>query len=250
MKHLLLLFAFTISFMVNGQEIPPYVQTFDDTTIPAGWSILDNTTPPSGQIWQFGTTGTTVPAANWGTPYDPVLSGNYAVFNSEAYGEIGLKNADLISPTFDLTGIDSVNLQFSHVFNAWESSSATLSYSIDDGTSWTAIKTWTAAYTSNPETFNQVIVGVAGQSAVKFKWNYTEYGWGWAIDNVSVTETTEATWTGAVNTNWHVEGNWDGNAVPGPNSKVIIPTSANNPLIQLDAACYDLTINSGASVYH
>jgi hypothetical protein len=238
MKHLLFLMAFSISLLANSQIVPPYQQTFDGITIPGGWSQADNTDPITGQIWEFGT-------VNWGA-HSPVLSGNYAVLNSDGYGDGGGQNADLISPTFDFTGIISVHLQFKHFFYQFLESSATLSYSIDDGNSWTAIKTWTRS-TSNPESFNQVIDAVAGESQVKFKWNYTgNYEWGWSIDDVIVTETNTATWDGSESTNWNEAGNWDINAVPGADTKVIIPVSGNNPVIGDNVTCYDLTIDNGA----
>jgi hypothetical protein len=237
MKHLILLLACAISLMASSQVIPPYLQTFDGTTIPAGWSQSDNTIPPTGQIWKFGT-----------TTYDPALTGNYAYINSDAYGAGGEQNADLISPTFDFTAITSVNLHFNHSFFFWDLSSATLSYSIDDGANWTVIKTWTTT-TSNPEIFNQIIDGVAGESQVKFKWNYVgQYSWLWAIDDVSVSEMSEATWEGDESAVWDVPGNWVDNVVPGANTKVIVPISANDPVIQQDAVCYDLTIQSGAKL--
>ncbi|GAB1453528.1 hypothetical protein MASR2M47_35840 [Draconibacterium sp.] len=57
-----------------------------------------------------------------------------------------------------------------------------------------------------------------------------------------------AIWTGAVNTNWHEPGNWVGNVVPTAGSVVSIPLTANKPVIQQDADCLNLTIESGAAV--
>ncbi len=157
----------------------PFSETFSATTIPSCWSQVDNV--GAGNVWQFGTITATGA---------PVLTGNYAYLNSDAYGSGVTENADLITPMLDLTGYTNVTLGFSHYFRYVSPSTATLSYSINGGTTWTQIQQWTAS-TANPATFSQVIAGVANQSQVKFKWNYTgTYGWWWGVDNVSITGTS------------------------------------------------------------
>jgi len=159
----------------------PFNETFSATTIPSCWSQVDN--QGNGQIWQFGTITGQTPL--------PALTGNYAYLNSDAYGSGNSQNTDLISPTLDLSTYTSVNLQFSHYFLSYTGSSGTLSYSINNGTTWTQIQQFTATSTTNPATFNQAVNAVAGQSQVKFKWNYTgTYGYSWAIDNVTITGST------------------------------------------------------------
>ncbi len=157
----------------------PFTETFTATTIPTCWSQVDN--QGSGQIWQFG-------AFTTPSPY-PLLTGNYAYLNSDAYGSGFSQNADLITPTIDMSGYSAVNLAFSHYFRSYTGSSATLSYSINNGTTWTIIQTYSAT-TANPASFSQSIPAAAGQSAVKFKWNYVgSYGYCWAIDNLNITGT-------------------------------------------------------------
>ncbi|MEI6062550.1 MAG: BACON domain-containing carbohydrate-binding protein, partial [Bacteroidota bacterium] len=95
----------------------------------------------------------------------------------------------------DMTGYSAVNLAFSHYFRSYTGSSATLSYSINNGSTWTTIQTYTAT-SANPASFSQSIPGAAGQAAVKFKWNYTgSYGYYWAIDNINITGTGAVTLT-------------------------------------------------------
>lgn len=55
-------------------------------------------------------------------------------------------------------------------------------------------------------------------------------------------------WTGAVNTNWHLDGNWD-NGVPTLTIDAIIPDRSNDPTISnADAECKNLTITTGTLV--
>jgi hypothetical protein len=157
----------------------PFTENFNaSTSLPPCWEIDDHI--GNGQVWQFGNhanglTGTT---------------GNYAFLNSDAYGYNGNQNTDLITPRLNLTNYTDVALSFTHYFVQYMNySTATLSYSINDGATWTLIQQWTNT-TSNPASFNQVISAVAGQSHVRFKWNYIgAWGFWWDVDDISVTGT-------------------------------------------------------------
>ncbi|MEI6750768.1 MAG: M6 family metalloprotease domain-containing protein, partial [Bacteroidota bacterium] len=106
------------STLCNVISSLPWTEGFANAgVIPSCWSQLDN--QGNGQIWQFGTITT-------GSP-NPALTGNYAYLNSDAYGSGNSQNADLISPTLNLTGYSAVNLAFSHYFLAYAGSSGKLS---------------------------------------------------------------------------------------------------------------------------
>jgi hypothetical protein len=156
----------------------PFSESFSGTTLPGCWSNVDN--QGSAQIWQFGTIT--------GQSPNPTLTGNYAYLNSDAYGSGNSQNADLITPTLNLSGYSSVTLQFNHYFKSYSGSSGTLSYSINNGSTWNTLQTYTTTSSANPTAFSQVVAAVAGQAQVKFKWNYTgTYGYYWAIDDVAIT---------------------------------------------------------------
>ena len=156
----------------------PFTESFSGTTLPGCWTQVDN--QGNGQIWQFGTIT--------GQSPNPALTGNYAYLNSDAYGSGNSQNADLITPTLNLSGYSSVTLQFNYYFKSFSGSSGTLSYSINNGTSWTQLQSFTTTSSANPTAFNQAIAAVAGQPNVKFKWNYTgTYGYYWGIDDVQIT---------------------------------------------------------------
>jgi len=168
----------------GGTPLPPETLPFNEnfntsTSLPIGWQIIDN--QGSGQVWQFGTHTSGLSGAD----------GYYAYLNSDAYGSGNTQNTDLVTPLIDMTGASNVSLAFSHYFRYYDPSTATLSYSINGGSSWTAIQSWTSTDTANPVAFNQVIAAVAGQSEVKFKWNYTgTWGYSWDIDDISITTDT------------------------------------------------------------
>jgi len=163
----------------------PWSEGFTNAgTLPTCWSQTDN--QGNGQIWQFGTITGYTPL--------PALTGNYAYLNSDAYGSGNSQNADLVTPSLNLSPYTGITLQFNHYFRSYSGSSGTLSYSINNGTTWIQIQQFTTTSSSNPATFSQVIAALAGQSQVKFKWNYTgTWGYYWGIDNIQVTGTCIST---------------------------------------------------------
>jgi len=170
-----------------GSSTLPFNETFDEETIPECWSQVDH--QGNDQIWKFGIT------ESFGDGVPNLTGGNYAYLNSDTYGDGNTQNADLITPTLDLRGFSTVNIQFNHFHQFWSSTaaSATLSYSIDDGSTWTQIQKWTSS-TTNPAAFLKDVPALDGQSLVKIKWNYTAtYGGGWAIDDISITGTPVVT---------------------------------------------------------
>ncbi|MDY0017334.1 MAG: C25 family cysteine peptidase [Candidatus Delongbacteria bacterium] len=171
--------TWTVNIVESAVTLPLYENFNAGTTVPAGWKVVDN--QGNGQVWQFGTHTSGLSGAD----------GNYAYLNSDAYGSGSSQNSDLVTPLIDATGSSDITVEFKHYFN-WYSSAdtATLSYSINGGTSWVQIQQWTADIT-NPTTFSQVITAVANQPQVKFKWNYTgSYGYYWDVDDISIETAT------------------------------------------------------------
>lgn len=58
------------------------------------------------------------------------------------------------------------------------------------------------------------------------------------------------TWTGAIDTDWSKAGNWSPAVVPTTLNNVVIPLTANKPVVNLQtvAFCHDLTVKAGTSV--
>ena len=171
-----------VQFSTNCTTIAtlPFTESFSATTIPACWSQTDH--QGNGQVWAFGTITAYTP--------QPALTGNYAYLCSDAFGSGNTQNADLISPTFDLSAYTAVNLAFNHYFRYYAGSAGTVSYSINNGSTWTALATFTAN-SANPAAFSMAVNAAAGQSQVRFMWNYTgTWGHYWGVDDVQVTGTT------------------------------------------------------------
>jgi hypothetical protein len=67
-------------------------------------------------------------------------------------------------------------------------------------------------------------------------------------DNVVVTVNGNKIWNGTQGPNWNINNNWTPSGVPTSANCVIIPTTANNPVISSapDAVGYNLLVNNGA----
>ena len=156
----------------------PFNESFPTAAIPGCWTQFDH--QGNGQVWQFGA------ITSYGSS-NPALTGNYAYLNSDAYGGGNSQNADLISPTVDLSGYATANISFNYYFRWYDPSSGVFSYSINNGSTWVSLLS-IISESSNPVVFSQSVPAIAGQSQVKFKWNYTgTWGYYWAIDDFQIT---------------------------------------------------------------
>jgi len=181
------------------ETVFPFLEDFTGViSCPNCWEIIDH--EGNNQVWQFG---------SFISPYGDNFNtnGNYVYLNSDGYGEGNSQNVDLISPMFDFSGYNNINLSFIHFFRRYDpSETASISYSLNNGSSWTQIQQWNNT-TSNAATFNQTISALANESQVKFKWHYDgSWGYYWCIDDIQVTATatnslTVSNTTHVVNTN-------------------------------------------------
>jgi len=164
-----------------GIDPSTHTENFEQTGFGC-WTATDHT----GQgNWKIGTFSNRT--------YTPALSGSFAYFNSEV-GIAHSYNADLISPAFDLSAYNNVELRFKHLFDAYPvyPSAGTVSYSIDNGTSWVQLASYTSD-TPNSQSVALAVNAAIGQSQVKFKWNYTCSPTGanfWAVDAIQVVDTS------------------------------------------------------------
>lgn len=155
----------------------PFFEDFNQGKLPDCWANVSNSGGEPGQIWTF----------NLITDGLPSSYGRYAILDSKSYGNGFTQNADLITPSFNLSNYDAVYLSFEHYYRHYHTSSATLSVSIDNGNSWSALQQWTST-TSKPTSFVKKIDQAANQPNVSFKWNFTgTWGYYWIVDNILIT---------------------------------------------------------------
>ena len=162
-----------------------YSQTFNSTTLPAGWQNVDNTGVNTATLkWQRKT--------SYNGFSSTTASGGFMIFIGDAQtNDNKPENADLITGAIDCSTNSFVALQFEQFFYTYyggnnNNSSATIFVSTN-GT------TWTPVYTNNLTTSNKAkqVVDIssvaANQSTVYLKFNYTgDWDGFWAIDDIKV----------------------------------------------------------------
>lgn len=217
----------------------PYTNDFAGNALPVCWENIDN--EGSGNVWLFNNPD--------GRTFNSTTGGNgFAIIDSDYYGSGSSQDADMISPTFNLTNYTSISLSFEHYFYYYDNAVATLSYSTDNGTTWTQIDSWTGSNTgsgASPAIFNQDLTNeLAGESSVKFKWGYTgSYDWYWAIDDIEIdgvissTETVTFTITDADDSH-PING-----ASISINSQLLTTNSSGQATIDLADGTYAYTVN-------
>lgn len=223
----------------------PFAEDFSDGALPQCWQIIDH--QGNGQVWQFNNPGAR-------TIHTTTAANGFAILDSDHYGSGNSQNADLVSPVLDLSAYLTVTFSFQHYFLSYTGSSGTLSYSINGGNTWTVLQTWTVT-TSNAATFTQDMTAqLAGQSSVRFKWNYTgTYGFYWAIDDLNITGNLMEQWTGGTSGDWSNPANWYSGSVPTGTTVVVIPSNASYwPVftgdLTLGINCGNLTLSGDAQM--
>ncbi|AXH96697.1 cell wall-binding repeat-containing protein [Ornithinimicrobium avium] len=152
------------------------IETFDGTDVPEGWTVVDDA--GTEQVWRFD---------------DPKSRGNrtggeggFAITDSDYYGSGGAQDTSLVSPSVDMSELSDPAVGFKHDYNAFLGSgeSGTVELSIDGGTTWTEV----ASYTS--DTTGEVALQLpdaAGESEVQVRFRYQgSWDYWWEVDDVFV----------------------------------------------------------------
>jgi hypothetical protein len=148
-------------------------QTFDGTSVPAGWTVVNNTAPGG---WEFD---------------DPRPRGNltggtggFAIVDSDFLGIGNTEDTYLVSPAVDFTGVSAPDVSFDNDYRAL-GSVADVDSSIDGGATWTNVWEHTSDDVRGPSHFDVPLPGAANQPDVQVRFHYTgTWAWWWEVDNV------------------------------------------------------------------
>ncbi len=160
-------------------------------------------------------TGTNAALIAWTLSSSPLTYGSYGPFNSndasqfyfsnnDAGGSGSSANTALTSPSFSTINFASANVSFWHYFR--NPGDAKVEYSVNGGTSWTTLQTFTVT-AGAPAAFVQENIilpaGALNQANVQVRFKYDTVGWQffWAIDNVVVSgaQSTNIVWSPTTN---------------------------------------------------
>jgi hypothetical protein len=148
-------------------------QPFDGSSVPAGWTVINNT--PAGG-WEFDDPHTRGNLTGG--------SGGFAIIDSDSLGIGNTEDTFLVSPVADLTGVSSPDLSFDGDYRSLLST-ADVDVSIDGGSTWTNVWERTNSDARGPSHYDIPLPGAANQPNVQVRFHYTgTWAWWWEVDNV------------------------------------------------------------------
>lgn len=164
-------------------------EDFSSGSLPTDWSNTNNG-GSSGQVWKFTPTSNgTITAGNF--------SGNYAILDSDAYGNGNNQNSRLITKEFSTGIYETITLEFDYQYRDYQSPES-CAVEVFNGVSWVAVENY---FTNSGDNYSSLSAGstkitkiitteVNGASDAKIRFTYIgDWDYWWAIDNIKVTGT-------------------------------------------------------------
>ncbi|MDG1310235.1 MAG: T9SS type A sorting domain-containing protein [Flavobacteriaceae bacterium] len=201
MKKITLLAIFMVSFLTNAQVVLNEDFEGSPLTLPTTWGN-ENLEPlgDAAELWTLGATGDFdfLFSAGNGYFYTEGASGNYAIFDSDAYGSNGSENVALTSPIFDCSSLTVIKLTYVHFAAILDPSGygSNAYVEVYNGTDWVLVaeysSTTVAPFSSNytydyGEELIDVSTELAGVSNAQVRFRSVgDWGYGWQIDNIVV----------------------------------------------------------------
>lgn len=156
------------------------METFDATTIPAGWST--NITSGTDD-WRFDLNGD--------MPTGTDFSSNAAIFDASINDEVGLNESQLLSPVIDTTPLtNGIELSFEYSLQDF-AGDGDLIVDVFDGTTWQNV--FSISTDVNPTVFPFTDMTAFSNAAFQIRFTYDDDGaagsiWGAGVDNVILRE--------------------------------------------------------------
>ncbi|TVQ93936.1 MAG: T9SS C-terminal target domain-containing protein [Bacteroidetes bacterium] len=168
-----------------------HYEDFGGGEIPDGWvnNVIEG--PANFPGWEWTITG----GAYGGQLNSTTATNGYMILDSDAHGINGVpEEADLITPAFDFTGIDTeIRFTVEHLARTFGAADVRIYVSTDDFASQTELYRWHGAPQNdfngpNPLNSSFDVTEIAqGQPNVKFKFKWIgSYDYWWLVDDVKI----------------------------------------------------------------
>lgn len=192
MKKITLLLALVFSSSLMFAQV--LSEDFEGgLSLPAGWT--NNDIAVSSEIWTFETGGEAPLFTPGNTDLYTValMSGNYAIFNSDAYGNNATaEEAALESPVFDCSSLTNVQLSLNHFFVSGYGGEGYVE--VYNGSVWIEVAAFSEVnVAANTAESAPIVLDVTTElsgvtnAQVRFRW-VGDWSYYWVIDNIVVEE--------------------------------------------------------------
>ena len=158
-------------------DVAGLYELFETGALPAGWENVDNA--GTDEVWTFDDPGERGNLTGG--------DGGFAVIDSDVYGIGGLQDAELVTPSIDLTVVDDPVIRFATDYNDIGDEQADVDLSLDGGATWETVWSETEDL-RGPQTVEVPIDDAAGADDVTVRFHYHEaaFAWWWEVDEVFV----------------------------------------------------------------
>lgn len=191
-------FVATALFMLGATSVQADVllanETFTGNVLPAGWSNVVLPGGSAGEVW-FG------PSAAVFTITAPGFDAGFAFIDSDGYGSASPSGqlAALGTPSFSAAGFTNVTVHYTHRWRRFSAGDGVVEYSVDGGTVWNPVATYTANTpagsesgaapfaVSLAETVSFPLPLATDEADVRVRFRFTgDFEYYWLLDNVRV----------------------------------------------------------------
>lgn len=185
----------TVSLSATPNAVPVNVYNENFNGASNSWTTTNTSTggTAANAAWTLRNSPYT---SNVGTGITSNDASQFYLADSDAQGSGGTTNVILQSPAINTNGLTSLSLSFYHYYNYYiDDVNAKVEVSTN-GTTWTSLQDYTtgAVDIGTPTAFAPATINLnayVGNATLYVRYNYSAvYGYGWAIDNVTVNGTT------------------------------------------------------------
>ncbi|WP_405691675.1 kelch repeat-containing protein [Streptomyces sp. NBC_00057] len=156
-------------------------ESFDGTTVPAGWTVDDKL--GNGQTWVFNDPGR--------RGNETGGSGGFAIIDSQRYGLDKSQDSSLISPVMDFSRRTHLALTFRTDYNSVPGQTGDVDLSVDGGQTWNTVWHHTNDSVRGPRTEVVDLSRAAGKANVKVRFHFiARSGMWWQVDDVFLGDRT------------------------------------------------------------
>jgi hypothetical protein len=173
----------TVTITVGSPPPEVVYETYFDSGLPAGWTIVHGGSGTSTDTWRSDN-----PAGRTSSYW----TGTFMIVDSNYAGAVDM-NEQLITQNIDCTGLTGVKLRFKHDFKYYATEIGDVDIRVNGG-AWQNLASYQGANYSGLVELALSGFGADGAASVQIRWHYynANWDWYWGVDDVQIIATPVA----------------------------------------------------------